>query len=102
MRLKDQSYIARLGFGDEDRRMTKHDLGCRYLASVDKVSKLPSADSYLPQFRPRIDPDTRHVLPSKNRRSRHAGQRKDPSHLPQPKKPQAFAAQSNESTLEAF
>ncbi len=40
MRVKDQSYITRLGFGDDDRRMSEHDLGCRYLASEDKVCKL--------------------------------------------------------------
>lgn len=40
MHIKDQTYLAKLGFADRDKREKLHDLACLYLAQPEKLDKL--------------------------------------------------------------
>lgn len=40
MRTKDHTYLAKLGFADQDKRNPLHDAACAYLAQPEKVEKL--------------------------------------------------------------
>ena len=39
-RTKDQTYLARLGFSDPDKKNELHDAACLYLAQEEKARKL--------------------------------------------------------------
>lgn len=40
MHLKNQTYLARLGFADQDKGYPEHDIACQYLSQIEKAEKL--------------------------------------------------------------